>query len=166
MSRKSRVTPRAGHSTNSQLLHQQGLTLNANKTCYLHIRKPTVPADRHLTISGVNVVASKHVPYLGVEIDEHLTFKPLLASRRRKKRVYRIRSHLTPRAKCTFYLSFIQSTLEYASSAYVHTLHAAEFEALLKLSKRAFRVVFGYPLPLLFALPPRLITFVQNYIDG
>ena len=62
----------------------QGLTLKANKTCYLHIRKPAVPAGRHLTISGVHIEASKHVRYLGVEIDEHLTFNPQLASLHQK----------------------------------------------------------------------------------
>ena len=77
-----------------------------------------MPAGRHLTISGVHIEASKHVRYLGVEIDEHLTFNPQLASLRQKvgaklSAVYRIHSHLTPKAKRTFYLSFLQSTLEY-----------------------------------------------------
>ena len=56
-----------------------------------------MPAGRHLTISGVHIEASKHVRYLGVEIDEHLTFNPQLASLHRKvgaklSAVYRIRS--------------------------------------------------------------------------
>ena len=121
------------------MLHSQNIALQGR---YAPV---TLPAGRHLTISGVNIEARKHVRYIGVEIDEHLTFKPQLASLHRKvgaklSAVYRIRSHLTPKAKRTFYLSFILSTLEYASNAYVHTLYAAEFEALLKLSKRALRV--------------------------
>ena len=48
------------------------------------------------------------------------------------------------RTSSTFYLSFIQSTIEYASNSYVHCLHAAEHNVLIKISKRALRVVLCY----------------------
>lgn len=46
------------------------------------------------------------------------------------------------------YLSFIQSTLEYASNAYVHSIHATEYNALVGM--RPFSLTFrSHPTALL-----------------
>ena len=136
------------------LVHQyfksKGLTLNATKTQFLHIRTPATPCTRPLHILGVAIPASSQAKYLGLVIDDHLSFKGQVAALRQKvgaklSTFYRVRGQLTTRAKRTFYLSFIQSTLEYGSNAYAHCLHAAQYDALVKLGKRALRAVFGYP---------------------
>ena len=57
----------------------------------------------------------------------------------------RVRTSFDSRARRTFYISFVQSVLEYASNAYVHSLHSSIYDKLIKLSKRAQRYVFGYP---------------------
>ena len=44
-----------------------------------------------------------------------------------------------------FYLSFVQSTLEYARNAYVHSLRQHEYDSLTRISRRSLRTVFGYP---------------------
>ena len=124
--------------------------LNAAKTKYILLRPRNTPDGRPLVVTGIDVHPSPHVKYLGLEIDAHLTFKPQIAALRRKigaklSTVYRIRTMLTPHVRRTFYLSFIQSTIEYASKSYVHCLHAAEHNVLIKISKRALRVVFCYP---------------------
>ena len=136
------------------LVHQyfksKGLTLNATKTQFLHIRTPATPCTRPLHVLGVAIPAISQAKYLGLVIDDHLSFKGQVAALRQKvgaklSTFYRVRGQLTTRAKRTFYLSFIQSTLEYGSNAYVHCLHAAQYNALVKLGKRALRAVFGYP---------------------
>ena len=131
-------------------LTDRGLMLNAAKTKYILLRPRNTPEGRPLVVTGIDVHPSPHVKYLGLEIDAHLTFKPQIAALRRKigaklSTVYRIRTMLTPHVRRTFYLSFIQSTIEYASNSYVHCLHAAEHNVLIKISKHALRVVFGYP---------------------
>ena len=44
-----------------------------------------------------------------------------------------------------FNLCFIQSVLEYECNAYVHSLLKHEYDQLIQLSKRAQRIVFGFP---------------------
>ena len=80
-------------------------------------------------------------------IDDHLNFKGKIAALGQEvgaklSTFYRVKGQVTTTAKRTFYLSFIQSNLEYGSTAYVHCLHAAQHNVLVKLSKRALRVVF------------------------
>ena len=121
---------------------------------------------------GVAIPASSQAKYLGLVIDDHLSFKGQVAALRQKvgaklSTFYRVRGQLTTRAKRTFYLSFIQSTLEYGSNAYVHCLHAAQYDALVKLGKRALRAVFGYPrdahtAPILARFPLMLISARYN----
>ena len=57
-----------------------------------------------------------------------------------------VRHLLTSGTRRSFYLCFIQSVLEYGSSAYVHSLLKHEYDQLIQLSKRAQRIVFfGFP---------------------
>ena len=88
--------------------------------------------------------------YLGVYLDEHLTFRKHVEHIERavgkKLAVFRrVKCNLTTQAKRHFYISCVQSVLEYASNAYIHTLQAQQLNRLLRLSKRALRIVFGYP---------------------
>ena len=57
----------------------------------------------------------------------------------------RTRHNLTVKARRAFYTSFIQSVVEYGSNAYVHTLRKHQYDQRINTSKRAQRIVFGYP---------------------
>ena len=53
------------------------------------------------------------------------------------------RRNLTVTARRVFYLSIIQSALEYASNAYFHSLSSACHNRLIITSQLAMRKVFG-----------------------
>lgn len=135
----------------NKFLRDKGLHLNELKTEFLIIRKKSHIAPLpSLKLSTHTVSPSSSARYLGLIIDEYLTFTPhinCLSSRvfAKLKAFKRVRKSLDSRACRTFYISFIQSMLEYASNAYIHCLHTAQYQRLINLSKRAQRYVFGYP---------------------
>jgi len=107
-------------------------------------------AAGELRVSSTMIPPSSQVKYLGIVVDEFLTFAAQVDHVRKKVSqkllmASRIRHQLTERARRTFYLSFIQSTLEYASVSYVHCLSTGLYNAIEKLSRRALRIVFGFP---------------------
>ena len=83
-------------------------------------------------------------------IDDTLTFGDqvdhIRADIARKLTAFRRgRNSLDSNSRRAFYLSVIQSKLEYASNAYVHSLRQTEYDTLMSVSRRALRVVFGFP---------------------
>ena len=134
----------------SAFLKDKGLQLNETKTEYLMIRRDKALTPPSLNLPTLVIPPSSTARYLGLVIDEFLTFAPhvqLLTNRvyAKLKAFKRVRTLFDTRARRTFYISFIQSMLEYASNAYVHCLRAGVYEKLITLSKRAQRYVFGYP---------------------
>ena len=134
----------------SEFLHSRELKLNPAKTQFLVLRKPTVQASRQLRFCGTVVEQSSCAKYLGIISDEHLTFRQQVDALRKKVsatvNAFRCsRTMLTNAARRTIYLSFVQSTLEYASNAYVHSLRQHEYDYLTRISRRSLRTVFGYP---------------------
>ena len=118
----------------SVYLEEKRMTLNPAKTKFLLLHRKTtaVPGSASVVIDGVHVLRAQSARYLGNVIDEHLTFGPqidgLIGSVNRKLGDYRMSRHLLPfHARRSFYFSVIQSSLEYASSAYVHTLSSYYF---------------------------------------
>ena len=88
------------------------------------------------------------VRYLGLIIDEHLTFSNQVALLKkdiaaRMASFARGRSCLTPHGRRQFYVGFVQSKLEYASNSYVHCLSAQLYDQLVKISKRSIRILWG-----------------------
>ena len=133
----------------SEFLHSRELELNPAKT--QQRRKPTVQASRQLRFCGTVVEQSSCAKYLGITIDEHLTFCQQVDALRNKvsakvNAFRRCRTMLTNAARRIFYLSFVQSTLENASNAYVHSLRQHEYDSLTRISRRSLCTVFGYPL--------------------
>ena len=135
----------------SVYLQEKGLCLNELKTEFMFVhRKSATGTFPPLQLSTSTIQSSQSVRYLGLLIDEHLTFATHIRSL--SARVYarlkvfkRVRNSLDARARRTFYVSFIQSMLEYASNAYVHSLNTEQYSQLIRISKRAQRYVFGYP---------------------
>ena len=135
----------------SVYLEEKRMTLNPAKTKFLLLHRKTtaVPGSASVVIDGVHVLRAQSARYLGIVIDEHLTFGPqidgLIGSVNRKLGAYRMSRHLLPfHARRSFYLSVIQSSLEYASSAYVHTLSSYYFDKYVRLFNRCLRIVFGF----------------------
>ena len=114
------------------------------------IRKPNVQADCALQFCNSRIQQSQQAKYLGIIIDEHLSFQQQVSNIRSKVNAKvnafrRCRHLLSARAKRTFYFAFVQSTLEYASNAYVHCLRQTTYNALISIANRAIRTVFGFP---------------------
>ena len=136
-----------------QFLQDHALELNLGKTQFLLIHRSPQQITRPLAplvLAGTIVPPNDKVKYLGIIIDTHLAFTDQVSSvvgkvAAKLKVFRRTRSKLTVVAKRTFYLSFIQSTLEYGSNAYVHSLYSADFNRLVCTAKRAVRLIFGFP---------------------
>ena len=143
----------------------RGLVLNEQKTQFMVIRKPGAPTHSSLQVNNHRVTPATSAKYLGIIIDDHLTFQDQVSHLRqtvaRKLGMFRhARRNLTHAAKRLFYISFIQSTLEYASTAYVHSLRPGVFSDLEHIAKRALKIVFRLP----FSTPSAVILSRYNLI--
>ena len=132
-------------------LESIGLILNPVKTKFMVLRrKPlSLAPDLAIACGDVDIPPSPTARYLGLIIDEHLTFedqvdhvctsvyKKIGAFRRCRRSV----DHATRRI---FYFSLIQSTNEYASNSYVHCLTAYLYSCLVTLSHTGMKKVFGF----------------------
>ena len=135
-----------------EYLSTRGLLLNPKKTQFLVVHKTSVwhqiSSACHLSCRDVTINRVQSATYLGVVIDEHLTFSSQVDQVIRKVDAklgaFRNgRRTLTFSAKRTFYLSVIQSSIDYASSAYVHLLTSAQYHRLVVTSHRGMKKVFG-----------------------
>ena len=134
-------------------LTELGLHLNPSKSQLMIFRKSTQPRPStdnvRLVYQGSSIPYVEQTRYLGVELDEVLTFCPhvdnVCAKVNQKLCAFRrIRSHLDVRARRTFYFGLIQSTMEYASNSYVHSLTQSVYDKLIKCYKRSLRITFGF----------------------
>ena len=135
-----------------EYLSTRGLLLNPKKTQFLVVHKTSVwhqiPSACHLSCRDVTIDLVQSATYLGVVIVEHLTFSSRVDQVIRKVDAklgaFRHgRRNLTFSAKRTVYLSVIQSSIDYASSAYVHLLTYAQYHRLVVTSHRGMKKVFG-----------------------
>ena len=131
-------------------LAARGLCLNPDKTQFIIFRSKStlLTPDVSLQLNNTSIAPLPEVKYLGIVLDEHLTFGAHIAHLERKIgnkiAVFRkIRHQLTEHAKKTFYISSIQSVLEYGSNAFAHCLREGQYERLVRLSRRALRTVFN-----------------------
>ena len=103
----------------SSFLEARGMQLNTSKTQFLPLLKPNVHADCAVQFCNSRIQQSQQATYLGIMIDEHLSFQQQVSNIGSKvsakvNAFRRCRHLLSARAKRTFYLAFVQSTLEYA----------------------------------------------------
>jgi len=134
----------------NRYLTDVGLLLNPKKTKFMILRRKgtALPADLALDCAGTIIPISASARYLGLIIDQHLTFEEQVNSVATKvfskiRAFARIRDTVSHEAKRIFYLSLIQSTLEYSSNAYVHSLSATLHSRLVRLSHKCMKKVFG-----------------------
>ena len=127
------------------------LTLNPGKTQLLVIHRANAEVDLanvELSCRGTAIRPTDTVKYLGVLIDQHLTFSQqvnkVCRSALGKVATFRHgRRNLSSTACRIFYLSVVQSTLDYASTSYVHSLSTTLFDKLCTTSQICLRKVFG-----------------------
>ena len=135
-------------------LDLKGLIMNPDKTQFLILQRSRLPAAQllhPLTCKGKAITPTSTAKYLGLFIDEHLTFQPqvhkLCNSVFAKVAAFRHgRRNLTNGAKRTFYLSIIQSTPDYASNAYLHCLSTTLYNRIVTVGHIAMKRVFGLDL--------------------
>ena len=131
-----------------------GLLLNPKKAQFLVVHKTSVwhqiPSACHLSCRDVTIDCVQSATYLGVVIDEHLTFSSQVDQVIRKVDAklgaFRYsRQNLTFSATLTFYLSVIQSSIDYrsGSSAHMHLEIYAQHHRLIVTSHRGMKEVFG-----------------------
>ena len=135
-----------------EFLATRGLMLNSSKTQLVVFRPKSKPLDPdvNVQIEDVTITPSAHVKYLGIVLDEHLSFGVHIAQLERKigcklGMFRKVRDHLTIDAKRAFYICSIQSILEYGSNSFAHCLSASLHDRVVRLSNRALRIVFCMP---------------------
>ena len=135
-----------------QYLSRKGLLLDPSKTRFMVLRKPCHQLSEHCRLTCrrtcITIYCCKQAKYLGVTIDEHLTFAPhvkeVCGKAYGKVSTFKHgRRNLSKVARRLFYLSIVQSTLEFASSAYVHCLTSTLFQKLIVCSHLCMNKIFN-----------------------
>ena len=141
------LTKKKIFSVVKQHLTDRGLLLNSSKSQVLliHSRRSHPPPNLS-TVCGSTVIApSDEVKYLGLTFDSTLSFSAHVNSLREDiGKKLGGRKNLAVQARRQFYLSVVQSKLEYASTACVHCLADNVRDQLLCISKRALRCIFEH----------------------
>ena len=119
-------------------LDQKGLVLNPSKTQFVLLRRPgtELPPGTAVNCRGTSIVPSAYARYLGILVDEHLSFSTqvdaVCANVNRKVGAFvHAKQNISIFGKRLFYLSIIQSTFEFGSTAYIHCLSHALYDKLL-----------------------------------
>ena len=133
-----------------QYLSRKELLLNPSKTRFIVLRKPCHQLSKYcrLTCRGITISCCEQAMYLGVTIDEHLIFalhvKEVCAKAYGKVSTFKQGRHNLSKMACRlFYLSIVQSTLEFASSAYVNCLTSTLFQKLIVCSHLCMKKIFN-----------------------
>lgn len=131
-------------------LVRKGLLLNPAKTNFLLLRRQNKPLPDNITLRcrDVSIEPCQSARYLGVTVDQHLTFQEhvenvCLAAHQKTGAFRHNRRNLSLHARRLFYLSIIQSTLEYGSSAFVHSLTQDVYNKLITTSHLTLKKIFS-----------------------
>ena len=128
-----------------QYLSRKGLLLNPSKTRFVVLRKPYHQLPEHCWLMCRGITISCSTQALGMTIGEHLTFAPYVneVCAKAYAEVKHGRRNLSKVARRLFYLSVVQSTLEYASSAYVHCPTSILFQKLIVRSHLCMKKILN-----------------------
>ena len=133
-------------------LAERGLCINVNKTkaMLLPPKHQQCPADILIRCCDATLSIVNEYKYLGVIIDSTLSWEAHVDSVVSKvaKKIGTLRragNSLTQAARRQYYLSVIQSDLQYGTNAYWTTLTNARQNRLIRSSKRALRSVINAP---------------------
>ena len=133
-------------------LTERGLCINVNKTkaMLLPPKHQQCPADILIRCCDATLSIVNEYKYLGIIIDSTLSWEAHVDSVVSKvaKKIGTLRragNSLTQAARRQYYLSVIQSDLQYGTNAYWTTLTNARQNRLIRSSKRALRAVINAP---------------------
>ena len=133
-------------------LAERGLCINVNKTksMLLPPKHQQCQADLLIRCCGATLSIDNEYKYLGVIIDSTLSWEAHVDSVVSKvaKKIGTLSlagNSLTQAARRQYYLSVIQSDLQYGTNAYWTTLTNARQNRLIRSSKRALRAVINAP---------------------
>ena len=119
-------------------------------SCSRQSASPSVDPSVALQLGEVTITPSAHIRYLGIVLDEHLSFGEHVRQLERKvgsklAMFRKVRDHMTVTAKRAFYICSIQTVLEYGRNSFAHCLSVTLHDRLVRLSNRALRIVFSMP---------------------
>ena len=132
-------------------LNERCLHVNASQTEFKILHRSPVDLNQHtLTVGNSTVSLYPSAKYLGLTIENRLTFSrhiDLLVGKiaGKLKTFQRVRNSLDNRARRSFYISLIQTSLLYGSNAFSPCLSITHVKRFITISKRAQRISFGYP---------------------
>jgi hypothetical protein len=125
--------------------------VNESKSAYMLFKPKGKKEPENLGKITIKETEIKRVPnarYLGITIDEKMSFKEQFNNLNKKLKetvnaLIAVRESLNYRAKIQLYHSFFESHLKYAAVTYFDKLNKTQVEILNKLQKKAIRLVFN-----------------------
>lgn len=127
-------------------LRYNKMALNIKKTNFMHItNKMKSTGSENLKINDMNIIQANCVKYLGIKIDDKLSFKPhlyFIKAKMHKKLglLRRINEKLTKESKIIFYKSIVAPHLDYcATILFLSSEH--QLEQLQKVQNKFMRIL-------------------------
>jgi len=122
-----------------------GLLINLKKTNYMIFSRQKIPNLSPVIIKNVNILRLNEAKFLGVILDEKLTWSSHIKALRCKMAryvgiLYKIKSYIPLEVRIQIYHSFIQSHLNYCSLVWGFT-SKTKIECLFRQQKKGIRAV-------------------------
>ena len=129
------------------------LHINTKKCCYMlfspgkRAKTNTEPCNYQLSVNGIIIKKVNETKFLGVIIDEDLSWKPHIAKLNKKLksacgRLYRIINSLPPHIHKQIYHSLFESHLSYAISVW-GGVSINQLDPVFRTQKKCIRIIFG-----------------------
>ena len=130
-----------------QWFTDNSMKANANKFQVMFLSRTAQLTDDIITVGDISLKASNSINILGVEIDECLKFNTHIddicsQAGKQINALKRIRHYLDKRCRTTIYNSYINSSFNYCSVAWMFT-NKGNREKLEKTNKRALSFITG-----------------------
>ena len=130
-------------------LHLNRLSLNLNKTHFTFFRRPRskLSLNEDLIINNVKIEMAEKTKFLGVMIDQNLTFQSHINYIKGKVArgigiLYKVRSYFNPETMQSLYNAFIYPYFTYCIEVWGNT-YQSYLEPLFKQQKCAVRMIVG-----------------------
>ena len=126
-----------------------GLSINTTKTTYLlFCPKNKKKEPIQIKLGNIELQESEHISFLGVYIDNKLSFKQHFVKVYDKVKtglngLILTKQNLTYRAKLNIYNSLVHSHLTYGALIWLSNINNKHLKALETLQKKALRIIFN-----------------------